>query len=302
MKQSSKVLYCLIALAIITAPLQAGKKVTIVDTPTISCAPGSTPSSLKVTVTGGPNTGLPAGFSVQWMLESEFLANGGIWPSDSYVDPNVSSYCKASFSGNASGYNYAIPVNGSSTVTLGDVIYDTPGASSACENIPLSCGKNYVFRAFGHANSTLNRSAWSNTTTCATAACAHDGGCTYTQGYWKTHGPIPTGNNSNVWPVTSLTLGTVTYTDLELQSIFNTSGAGNGLVTLAHQLMAAKLNVANGADDTAIAATIAAADALIGSRVAPPVGSGTLSNASVSALNNALTNYNEGATGPGHCE
>jgi len=297
-----KVFSILIAIAVIAVPMHAGKKVTTVDTPTISCATGSTPSAINVTVTGGANTGLPAGFSVQWMLESEFVANGSVWPGDSYVDPNVSSFCKASFSGNASGYNYAIGANGSKTVTIGDVIYDTPGASSACENSPLQCGQNYVFRAFGHATSTLNRSAWSNTTTCATGSCGGDDGCTYTQGYWKTHGPIPAGSNSNEWAVISLTLGTVSYTDLELQAIFNTPASGNGLLTLAHQLIAAKLNIASGADDSAIAGTIAAADAMIAGLVVPPVGSGSLSPGSTSALVSALTNYNEGATGPGHCQ
>jgi len=301
MKKSMRGVSILAAVLLIAVPIYAGKKATVVDAPSISCATGSTPSSIKITVTAGPNTGLPAGFSVQWMLESEFLANGGVWPVDSYVDQNASSFCKASFSGNAYGYNYALSANGTMTVTVGDVIYDTPGASSACENVPLKCGKNYVFRAFGHATSALGRSAWSNDTTCATGACATDGGCTYTQGYWKTHGPIPTGGNSNEWPVTSLTLGTVTYTDYELLSIFNNPGASNGLVKLAHQLIAAKLNIASGADDSSIASTVAAADALIDSRVVPPVGSGSLSAGSVSTLVTALTNYNEGQTGPGHC-
>jgi hypothetical protein len=291
----------LAAIAAIAIPMYGGGKTGVISTPTVSCAPGSTPASINVTVTAGAS-GLPAGFSVQWMLASEFIANGSVWPSDSYVDPNVSSYCKASFSGNASGYNYALKAGFSKTVTVGDVIYDTPGASSACANIPLECDKAYVFRAFGHATSTLNRSDWSNTTTCSTAPCTTDDGCTYTQGYWKTHGPIPTGNNTNQWAVTSLTLGTVSYTDLELQAIFNTPAAGNGLISLAHQLIAAKLNVASGADDSAIAATIAAADALIGGLVVPPVGSGSLSNASTSALNGTLTSYNEGTIGPGHCD
>ncbi len=73
------------------------------------------------------------------------------------------------------------------------------------------------------------------------------GGCTYTQGFWKNHGPNPSGNNQNEWPVTSLTLGSVSYSDLELESILNTPVGGNGLISLAHQLIAAKLNVANGA-------------------------------------------------------
>jgi hypothetical protein len=71
---------------------------------------------------------------------------------------------------------------------------------------------------------------------------------------------------------------------------------------LAHQLIAAKLNVANGADDTAVAAGIAAADALIGGLVVPPVGSGSLASSATSALTETLTSYNEGLIGPGHCD
>jgi len=73
------------------------------------------------------------------------------------------------------------------------------------------------------------------------------------------------------------------------------------LLSLAHQLIAAKLNIANGSSAVSIQSSIDAADALIGSLVIPPVGSGTLAPSATSALVTALTNYNEGATGPGHC-
>jgi hypothetical protein len=133
-------------------------------------------------------------------------------------------------------------------------------------------------------------------------------GCTLTQGFWKTHGPIPTGNNSNEWPTdlnpaagiqTSMTLGTLTYTPLQLLAILNTEPAGNGLITLAHQLIAAKLNIQNGASSSAIAATITAADALIGSLDID--GGGYLRPNQVGSLVTALTNFNEGIIGPGHC-
>jgi hypothetical protein len=46
----------------------------------------------------------------------------------------------------------------------------------------------------------------------------------------------------------SLVIGTVQHTADQLCSIFNTTPAGgNGLVSLAHQLIAAQLNIANGA-------------------------------------------------------
>ena len=54
--------------------------------------------------------------------------------------------------------------------------------------------------------------------------------------------------------------------------------------------------------DTEIAATIAAADALIGGRVVPPIGTGSLSNGAVGSLNDTLDAYNNGEIGPGHCD
>ena len=43
-------------------------------------------------------------------------------------------------------------------------------------------------------------------------------------------------------------------------------------------------------------------DALIGTLVIPPVGTGFLDPSGTSALNDTLTDYNEGAIGPGHCD
>jgi len=119
-------------------------------------------------------------------------------------------------------------------------------------------------------------------------------GCTMSQGYWKNH--------EEDWPVGGLTLGSVAYAKSELLSVLTTPVAGNGLISLAHQLIGAKLNIANGANGSAINSTIAAADAMIGSLVVPPVGAGNLAPGTTSALVTALTNYNEGITGPGHCQ
>ncbi|HEU0030095.1 MAG TPA: DUF4215 domain-containing protein [Kofleriaceae bacterium] len=117
--------------------------------------------------------------------------------------------------------------------------------------------------------------------------------CTLTQGFWKNH--------EDAWPVASLSLGGTTYTQAELLSILRTPVRGNGLIALAHQLIAAKLNIAAGASDLEISASIADADALIGSLVVPPVGSGSLSTDATSELVGALDDFNNGVTGPGHC-
>jgi hypothetical protein len=97
-------------------------------------------------------------------------------------------------------------------------------------------------------------------------------------------------------------LGNVSYTAAQLGQILNQPVGTNGLISLAHQLIAAKLNIANGADGSSIAPTIANADALIGNLVVPPIGTGYLSPSTVAADVVALTNFNEGITGPGSCE
>ena len=98
-----------------------------------------------------------------------------------------------------------------------------------------------------------------------------------------------------------LQLGNVTYNRQQLQSIMENAVRTNALVSLAHQLIAAKLNIANGADSSCIQATIAAADALIGDLVVPPVGNGFLLPRDTSGYVNTLTQYNEGFLCAPHC-
>ena len=267
-------------------------KIGVFDAPVITCVDAeATQTSITVRVTAGA-TGAPAGFSLQWLTKEEYDLNG--WGS--------ALLCKAGFSGNANGHAFNILPNDYVDVTVGDILYDTPGASSECI-FDLQCGTPYVFRAFAHATSTMNKSAWSANRICNTDACVEN--CVYGQGYWKNHGPVPSGNNEYVWPQSvkdsGLILGTVSYTALQLQSIMQTAGATNGLIKLAHQLIAAKLNIANGADGTSIAASIASADALIGALVIPPVGSGTLTNAAVATLNDELETFNTGDGGVTFC-
>jgi hypothetical protein len=108
------------------------------------------------------------------------------------------------------------------------------------------------------------------------------------QGYWKNH-------PAN-WPASvvsgGLMLGSVNYTAAQLQSIWGVPVAGNGAIALAHQLMAAKINIANGSNGASVAVSIAAADALIGGLTIPPVGSGWLAPGDTSALTQALDDFN----------
>jgi hypothetical protein len=101
-------------------------------------------------------------------------------------------------------------------------------------------------------------------------------------------------------------LGNVsTYEQPELLSIFRTPVRSNGLISLAHQLIAAKLNAAAGTTVPAsVAMAIANADTMIGVRVVPPIGVDFLPTNMTSALTSILDTYNNGNTsgGPPHCD
>jgi hypothetical protein len=84
-------------------------------------------------------------------------------------------------------------------------------------------------------------------------------------------------------------------------AILDNPAQGNGLVILTHQLIAAKLNIANGADPSAVQQAITDADAMVAGLVIPPIGNGYLPASQTSVLTETLTEYNEGTIGPGHC-
>src|SRR6266496_5017863 len=265
---ASKILGIVTGLVMLCSIVQAGRTVapaprpspsprpyTQYVPPTLSCGT-SAQSYIEVTVTGDSITGAPAGFTIQWETLSDYQQFG--WNSN-----RAPSYCAASLSGVPGASQWDLAPGASVTVQIGDNLFDTLGASSECASQSLICGTQYVFRAFAHATSGVKQSGFGSTLTCQTLPCVTPN-CTYTQGYWKTHGPegCVEGNNSDQWSSSALPmlLGNLNYTDLQLCAIFNTPAAGNGLISLAHQLIAAKLNIAKGADPTSIAATISAAD------------------------------------------
>jgi|KBSMisStandDraft_5_1062788.scaffolds.fasta_scaffold39192_3 hypothetical protein len=228
------------------------------NTPALSFS-NQTQTTIDVTVTAGAS-GAPFGFTLQWMTQADYLANG--------FSSTPPLGCDASFAGEANNSRYVLAAGQSITVTVGNFTADN-GFSTTCAG-PLVCGTVYVFRVFAHGPAGT-KSDFSAIVTATTAPCST--GCALSQGYWKTHGPIPVGNNVNAWPPHApVTLGTVAYTDLQLLAILNQPPLGNGLVSLARQLIAVRLSILNGADGSSIAGAIAAADLLIGGLVVPPVG------------------------------
>lgn len=83
-----------------------------------------------------------------------------------------------------------------------------------------------------------------------------------TQGYWKNH--------LSAWQDGSgMTLGTNFYTNAQLLSILQTPIRGDASLALAHQLIAANLNIASGTDSTPIQGVLSDANSLIGSGMIP---------------------------------
>ncbi len=245
---------------------------------------------VRLTVTAGPS-GAPNGFEVWWMTTAEFATYGNAWPPPWVPGEGWVDYIGVGtlHTWGAPSVNFALQPNQSLDVEIGDTYAETgvSGTTAAA----LTDGTDYVFCAYAYGSTAGTGSPLSVTLDKATTAQGQN--CTFTLGYWKNH--------ASSWPVSSLTLGTVSYTQAQLLQILNQPVGGNGLISLAHQLITADLNIANGADPSAVSATITAANAQIGGLVVPPIGSGFLSPASTSSETQTLDDYNNGLIGPGHC-
>jgi hypothetical protein len=275
---------CLLVLPAFAAPVE-------LDPPDAAANSDAT-SIVNVTVTAGAS-GAPNGFTVEWMTQAVFDQLGDVWPDDP-ADPNIQS---AIFVGTPTlntqdgTVTFLLSPFDSATVQLGD-IFDETGVQSNDPN-ELASGTSYVFRVKANGdpgvttpgNGLLPASPYSPTRSCQTKAHDDLEDCVHTQGYWKNH--------PEKWPVNSLKVGNVIYTKNQMLLIFNQPAAGNGLISLAHQLITAKLNVAAGAVVPAVITTaIAAADAMVGNRIIPPIGGGFISPSVTSNLNDVLEGFN----------
>jgi len=274
-------------------------------------APDLTPgaeanSLLHLDVTAGIS-GAPNGFTIEWMPRATFSLLGG-WPADP-ADPAIMS---ATFLGSPTlntvdgTVSFLLGPNEVATIEIGD-IFDETGVQSSNAG-EMSSGTEYVVRVKANGEGGLptggdnlmggsgltGGSGYSATIYAWTKSHDDRVECLHSQGYWKTH--------PEKWPVTTIRLGSIIYTKTQALAIWNTPAAGNGLISLAHQLMAAKLNIITGAIPPAsIVADVASADALIGSRIVPPVGTGFLDPASTSSLTDSLEGFNTEESGDISC-
>ncbi|HEY3025429.1 MAG TPA: hypothetical protein VGJ55_04670 [Pyrinomonadaceae bacterium] len=246
------------AMFLISTPGSAAGKPKM-STPIISCG-GAGQDYIDINVTAGSPTGAPAGFTIQWQTTGDYEQFG--WPADSSCPPDINggptcgeSLCKASFSGNADFSNYNLAAGQSVTVRIGDLLLDS-GVSTDCPDVKLLCGHNYVFRAFAHANSTRQRSDFTANLTCSTLDCpiACDPNVKSLD-FWATHSMFCTlgeGCQEDAWPESvlesGLTVGCTSYTAEQLEAILlTTPGEGDCTTALLHQVIVARLNIANGA-------------------------------------------------------
>jgi hypothetical protein len=238
-------------------------------------------AKIRLTVTAGPS-GAPAGFEVCWLTSAQYEANGRTWPPPWAPGEGWVDYIGIG-TNNTWGFtslDYQLAPGQSVDVEVGDS-FDESGVEGTW-TWQLDGGTSYVLCAYavapggglsGPLSVILERST------------SEEGRhCTYSYGYWKKH--------PSSWPVSSLTLGSVNYNAAQLQQILNTPALGNGLISLAHQLIAAKFNVLIGANPLTINSTLTAADALIGSLVVPPVGAGYLAPSSTSGMTQILDEFN----------
>jgi hypothetical protein len=118
-------------------------------------------------------------------------------------------------------------------------------------------------------------------------------GCTGTVGYWRNH--------PEEWAVSSLELGGRVYDEAGLVDLLDAPTRGDASLSLAHQLISAKLAIAAGADDTGVAEIVAEADAWLAAYDAwLPFGSAVTSEDAATATDLAalLEAWNNGAA---HC-
>jgi hypothetical protein len=120
----------------------------------------------------------------------------------------------------------------------------------------------------------------------------HQNGCTYTQGWYKNpKHQWPAGNWSNFDGTGVSYLGTL-----------ETPPKGNVYYILAHQYIAATLNVAAGSSSSDITQALADAAAYFAAASPNNPLPGTYTKDQVTAIAAALDAYNNGITGPGHCD
>ena len=171
------------------------------------------------------------------------------------------------------------------------------GPYAACD--PSGAGTAFVNTAsFSAPSGATGTSSWA----IAVQVPCTSSGCTLTQGYWKTHsrqGPAPYDPRwRNLGPLEEQTpffLSGMTWYE-----VFGAPVTGSAYLDLAHQYMAAKLNVLAGASASALGNALATAEAFF-STATPATALTAAQRSALVSLASLLDQFNSGLIGPGHC-
>lgn len=139
--------------------------------------------------------------------------------------------------------------------------------------------------------------------------CTGEGGCSLTQGYWKTHSELGPAPYDDTWALLPGGLGAKTpffnSGKTWYEAFWTPPAGGNAYWSLAHQYQAAVLNGLNGASVPAPVA-LAMTEAEVFLKDFAKYGSDPkkvkkADREAMVKLAGILAAYNEGTTGPGHC-
>jgi hypothetical protein len=199
------------------------------------------------------------------------------------------------------------PGTGSWQLTGSQVIeYDVAFANgSATCDWRFTAPNSAVLTESGGAQRTAGASVDIVTPACPT-------GCTLTIGYWKTHAGFTGRNADRVTELLPQSLGTAggartiqVTTATQAVGVLGMDLYGapsNGITKLYAQMLAARLNIARGADGSAVSGPMTAANAFLATRGHADWASLTRAQRDqVLSWMTAFDNYNNGLTGPGHC-
>jgi hypothetical protein len=285
MKLSSLFIFILLALGLAVPALGVP-----LDAPSVTVLTADR-TSVTLRVQAGPG-GAPAGFVVEWLPADQYSALGG-WPA------STASLSGSDFTGVPTLYvtpgveSFQLGSGQVAEVVIGELFDETGLAAS--DHAELAEGMEYVVRVRAVAGGPgLEQSANSSTVHCGTLPRTSTD-CTVSLGYWTKH--------PESWSrVTSIKLGSVTYTQAQIIAILRRPARGNGLVSLAHQLIATRLNLLLGVvPSAAVSHAVALADTAIGSMIVPPIGGGRLIPCATRQLTWTLRNFNNGKLGPERC-
>jgi hypothetical protein len=257
------------------------------------------------------DTGTNLGGIPQWRYSGEIsVANGGaVATTGLNIYDAIQNKVGAGQFADVPGLNQTVVNKGSETpVNLLPNTQQTFQYSIQGKWLPLGPIRNRAKITITNHSGYLNRdfgpepkATWSGTD--ATGAnkpelCDNgdgDEGCTLTQGYWKNHTPWP----SPYDPDAPFYLSGSTW-----MGVFNTTPGGSGYYILAHQFMAAELNVANGAGTpSGVQAALNDAQAFFAANTPAVCTPQNFNCNQQKATAKVLDDYNNGvyAGGPPHC-